>query len=74
MTTKPINLGALQDALKNADALVKSAQRTLDAARIKYGSAATAWENARDKHKLAVEARNEKKRAVVEGARQVVDG
>jgi hypothetical protein len=68
---KGIDLGALQDALRNAELSMKSAYRTVEQAASKYASAQAVLDKARIRLKEADDARDAAKRAVVEGARQV---
>jgi len=74
MTTKSIDLGALQEGLRNAEALIKSRARILEAARARCESAQRAVEKSVSSHREAVEAREQAKRALIEGARQVANG
>lgn len=74
MNNKPIDLGALQDALRSADALVRSAKTRLESAGLKAEQAQRAYEIARGKFAEVSASREDAKRAVLEGARQVANG
>lgn len=72
--SKSIDLGAMQKEARDAATVQKSARAQLDAAYTKHDNAAQALERAREKHRLAVEAVEMKKKALVEAARQVANG
>lgn len=74
MSNKPIDLGALQDALRNAEAKVRQAGALNVAAHNKLAAAQGQADKANEKLKEMREIRDAAKRAVLEGARQVANG
>lgn len=71
--SKSIDLGGLQNELRNAEAQVTSAKRTLEAATSRVTSALAVEEKARERYKALTAQRDNAKRAVIDGARQVAN-
>lgn len=69
--SEPVDLGALQKAMRAAEAAATSANRTYDSAYTKYESAIRALEFAKKKRADAMTKCDLARTAVIEGARQV---